>query len=138
MMVITIGPRKTELALALGTLFPPEEALSVGLVDDIIVPHPQLESSDEGLGGLLPSQMTEDQSLNPVLQKAYAQARTYAKIPPQARVARKMVIRDEPLFKMIAKRDEDTNHFCGFVMQPSVQKNLTPYIEALKNKSAKK
>ena len=60
MMVSTIGPRKTELALALGTLFPPEDALSVGLVDDIIVPHPQLESSDEGLGGLLPSQMTDD------------------------------------------------------------------------------
>ena len=50
MMVSTIGPRKTELALALGTLFPPEEAFLVGLVNDIIAPHPQSESSDEGLG----------------------------------------------------------------------------------------
>lgn len=136
MMVSTIGPRKTELALALGTLFPPEQALSVGLVDDI-VPHQQLELSDEGLVDLFPSEM-KDRSLNPVLQKAYAQARIYAKIPPHARVASKMVIRDEPLFKMIAKRDEDTNHFCGFVMQKSVQKNLTSYVDALKNKSAKK
>ena len=61
--------------------------------------------------------MTEDQSLNPVLQKAYAQVQKYAKIPPQAQVASKMVIWGKPLFKMIAKRDEDTNHFCGFVMQ---------------------
>ena len=76
--------------------------------------------------------------MNPVLQKAYAQARTYAKIPPHAQVASKIVIRDKPRFKMIAKRDEDTNHFFGFIMQPSVQKNLTSYIEALKNKSVKK
>ena len=41
MMVSMIGPRKTEPALALGTLLPPEEALSVGLVDDIIVPYTQ-------------------------------------------------------------------------------------------------
>lgn len=143
MMVSTIGTRKTELALALGTLFPPHEALAVGLVDNVIS-NQEAESNstttitdDEGLINLLPSQMKEH-ATNPVLQNAYTQAQVYAKIPPHARVASKMVIRDEPLFKMIAKRDEDLNHFCGFVTQKSVQKNLAMYVEAMKNKATKK
>jgi 3,2-trans-enoyl-CoA isomerase len=136
LLVRTIGFRQAELALALGTLFPPEQALSVGLVDDI-VPHQQAETGDDILGNLLPSQI-KDQALNPLLHRAYTQARIYAKIPPQARVASKMVTREEHIFRMIAKRDEDTQHFCGFVTQKAVQKNLTAYVEALKNKSTKK
>jgi len=30
------------------------------------------------------------------------------------------------------------NHFCGFVTQKSVQKNLAMYVEAMKNKATKK
>lgn len=136
LLVRTIGFRQAELALALGTLFPPERALSIGLVDDV-VPHQQVESDDDKLIDLLPSQI-KDQALDLLLQKAYAQARIYAKIPSQARVASKMVTREEHIFRMIAKRDEDTQHFCGFVTQKAVQKNLSAYVEALKNKSAKK
>ena len=136
LLVRTIGFRQADLALALGTLFPPERALSIGLVDDV-VPHQQVESGDSELIDLLPPQI-KDQALDPLLQKAYAQARLYAKIPPQARVASKMVTREEHIFRMIAKRDEDTQHFCGFVTQKAVQKNLAAYVEALKNKSAKK
>jgi 3,2-trans-enoyl-CoA isomerase len=142
MMVSTIGTRKTELALALGTLFPPQEALAVGLVDSIVPTQHEsfiatTDDNDEGLINLLPPQR-KDYATNPVLQNAYTQAQVYAKIPPHARVASKMVIRDEPLFKMIAKRDEDLNHFCGFVTQKSVQKNLAMYVEAMKSKGAKK
>ena len=142
MMVSTIGTRKTELALALGTLFPPQEALAVGLVDSIVPTQHEsstatTDDNEEGLINLLPPQM-KDYATNPVLQNAYTQAQVYAKIPPHARVASKMVIRDEPLFKMIAKRDEDLNHFCGFVTQKSVQKNLAMYVEAMKSKGAKK
>jgi len=136
LLVRTVGFRQAELALALGTLFPPEQALAVGLVDDI-VPHQEAESGDDQLIDLLPSQI-KDQALNPLLQRAYSQARIYAKIPPQARVASKMVTREEHIFRMIAKRDEDTQHFCVFVTQKAVQKNLSAYVEALKNKSAKK
>ena len=104
---------------------------------DDVVPHQQVESDDDKLIDLLPSQI-KDQALDLLLQKAYAQARIYAKIPSQARVASKMVTREEHIFRMIAKRDEDTQHFCGFVTQKAVQKNLSAYVEALKNKSAKK
>ena len=36
LLVRTIGFRKAELALAMGTLFPPNSALEIGLVDEII------------------------------------------------------------------------------------------------------
>lgn len=131
LLVRTIGYRQAELALALGTLFPPDKALSVGLVD-VVVPEEESESS--GGDGLL----NKDQASNKLFQKAYAQARLFAKIPPPARVASKLLTRDEHIKDMIAKRDADTAHFCGFVTHKVVQHSLTAYVEALKKKSKKK
>ena len=119
--VRTIGFRRAELALALGTLFPPDQALEVGLVDEVV--------NEDGLVW---------SSNNPVTQKAYDQAKIFAKIPPQARVASKIVTRDEHIRDIIAKREEDTEHFCGFVTHEAVQCNLKTYVEALKKKSKKK
>eukprot|EP00571_Detonula_confervacea_P016831 CAMPEP_0172299972 /NCGR_PEP_ID=MMETSP1058-20130122/2161_1 /TAXON_ID=83371 /ORGANISM="Detonula confervacea, Strain CCMP 353" /LENGTH=321 /DNA_ID=CAMNT_0013009607 /DNA_START=72 /DNA_END=1037 /DNA_ORIENTATION=+ len=133
LLVRTIGFRQAELALAMGTLFPPDQALAVGLVDDV-VPRQPCESDNDGF---LES-VIKDQASNPLMQKAYKQAKIYAKIPPQARVASKLLTRDEHLQDMIAKREEDRTHFCGFVTQEAVQNNLAAYVEALKKKSRKK
>ena len=43
-MLNTIGTRKTELALMLGSLFSPEEALNIGLGDQVA---PDLQSASE-------------------------------------------------------------------------------------------
>ena len=129
LLVRTIGFRHAELALALGTLFPQDKALSVGLVDCVVPQHP-CEPNDDSL-------LIKDQASNPLMQKAYTQAKIFAKIPPQARVASKAVTRDEHIKDMIAKREEDAAHFCGFVTQEAVQSNLIAYVEALKKKSKK-
>ncbi len=43
-MLNVIGQRQTELALMLGTLFSPDEALQIGLVDKVV---PDLASATE-------------------------------------------------------------------------------------------
>lgn len=136
LLVRTIGYRQAELALALGTLFPPEEALKIGLVDDVVSQQPS-ESECDALFELLPS-VTKDQASSQLMQKAYAQAKLFAKIHPQARVASKLVTREEHIQDMIAKREDDSNHFCGFVAHEAVQSNLKAYVEALKKKSRRK
>ena len=138
LLVRTIGFRQAELALAMGTLFPPDRALSIGLVDAIVSEQHGTESTAiEELSELLPS-ITKDQASNPLMQKAFKQATSFAKIPPHARVASKLVTRKSHVHDMMATRDEDTAHFCGFVTQNAVQKNLIAYVEAMKSKSKKK
>jgi enoyl-CoA hydratase/carnithine racemase len=142
LLVRTIGFRQAELALALGTLFSPDRAQSIGLVDETVHQQQQLLpimelSNVDGLSELLPS-ITQDQASDTLMQKAYQQAKIFAKIPPHARVASKLVTRQSHIRDMVATRDEDTAHFCGFVMQDAVQKNLMTYVEAMKSKSKKK
>ena len=136
LMISTIGLRKADLAMQLGQLFSPEEALEVGLVDEIVAPDEQCKSND-ALLELLPTAI-KDQSSNALMQQAYKQAKIYAKIPPQARVASKLLTREQYIKDMIQTREQDTDHFCGFVTQEAVQNNLKAYVEALKKKSKKK
>ena len=135
-MVSTIGLRKAELSMQLGELFPPKEALEIGLVDEIVISDEQCESNN-ALLDLLPTAI-KDQSSNALMQQAYKQAKVYAKIPPQARVASKLLTREQYMKDMIQTREQDTDHFCSFVTQEAVQRNLKAYVEALKKKSKKK
>ncbi len=140
LLVRTIGFRKAELALAMGTLFPPQDALEVGLVDEIVSTDPEQSSIDDALQDLLPEDHTKDQIMqqSAVLQQAYVKATQLAKVPPQARIASKKLTRSEYLDDMIAKRQQDTDHFCNFVTQEEVQCNLRKYVQKLKANSKKK
>ena len=134
-MVRTIGYRPAERALALGTLYPPAEALAEGLVDDVIIE--QSSTPCDALETLLPN-IIQSQASNPVMQKAFVEAARYAKIPPQARVASKELCRRSFLRDMEKTREADTQHFCGFITHEVVQKNLMRYVEGLKEKSKAK
>jgi 3,2-trans-enoyl-CoA isomerase len=111
-MVDTVGRRNGELGLALGTLYSPEEALKIGLVD-LVVPQDQVQA------------------------KASEAALQWAKIPPQARVASKMMIRKDRLDRLKATRSQDVEHFANFVTGEKVQSGLTGYLEMLAKKGKK-
>lgn len=140
LLVRTIGFRKAELALAMGTLFPSQSALEIGLVDEIVPfdSEQQSNNDDTSLQALLPDNL-KDQMMqqSAVLQQAYVQAALFAKVPAQARVASKMLTRSEHLDDMNVKRQHDTDYFCNFVTQEEVQSNLMVYVEKLKTKSKK-
>jgi len=107
LMVRTIGNRKTEQSLALGTLYSPNEAFLIGLVDEVV-------SSEQ------------------VVDRAREEAIKWASIHPQGRVASKLLTRKEHIDGLLANRKEDTEMFCSMVQDPILQKNLSVYLESLK------
>ena len=109
MMASTIGQRETEKALALGTLFSPEDAQRINLIDEVV---PQ----------------------ECVLVKAEQEAIKWAKIPSQARVASKMLMRQKKLLHLLAHRQEDIDSFVTFATTDRVQGALGIYLDSLKKK----
>lgn len=90
LMVRTVGYREAEKALGLGVLYTPEQALSVGLVDEVV-------------------------EQEKVLTHAEKEAVKWASVPYQARVASKLITRKGYLDQLEASRQEDSISFCSFV-----------------------
>ncbi|XP_012503110.1 PREDICTED: enoyl-CoA delta isomerase 1, mitochondrial [Propithecus coquereli] len=108
-LVNTIGHRASEHALQLGLLFPPAEALQVGIVDQV-VPEDQVQSTARSV-----------------------MARWMA-IPDHARQLTKAMMRKATADRLIKQRDADIQNFVSFVSRDSIQKSLQTYLEKLKQK----
>lgn len=106
-MINTIGYRETEKALQLGSLYSPEEALAVHLVDEIVDPKD-------------------------LMAKAEAQMAKWCAIPTVARELTKSSMRRDTLSKLLAQRQSDTQSFIEFSQRDSIQKALKAYLDALK------
>jgi Enoyl-CoA hydratase/carnithine racemase len=109
LMLRTIGMRRGEAALSLGTLYTPEQAVDIGLVDEIV-------------------------PLEEVISRSKEIALHWASVPPHARVASKMLARKRYLEELVDTRNEDVEHFRRFVLNDKVQSNLGAYLESLKRK----
>uniref|UniRef100_A0A3Q1FJV8 Enoyl-CoA delta isomerase 1, mitochondrial n=1 Tax=Acanthochromis polyacanthus TaxID=80966 RepID=A0A3Q1FJV8_9TELE len=110
-MTNTLGHRTTELALQLGSLYSPAEALKIGLVDQVV---------------------PEDQ----VLTTATEAMSKWLAIPDHARQITKSMMRKSTIDRLTANRESDIKNFVGFVTKASVQKSLGMYLEMLKNRKA--
>ncbi|XP_018554059.1 enoyl-CoA delta isomerase 1, mitochondrial isoform X3 [Lates calcarifer] len=108
-MVNTVGHRTTELALELGLLYSPSEALKVGLVD-LLVP--------------------EDE----VLTTATKTMTKWLAIPDHARQITKSMMRKPTIDKLTSKREADIQNFVSFITKDSIQKSLRMYLEMLKKR----
>ena len=106
-MIDCIGVRQAELALSLGTLYTPEEALKIHLVDEV-------------------------KPLSDVRTTARNEAQKWGmSIPPQARVASKLLIRQPHIDKLRATSEQDIDHFAKFITNPKVQQNIAGYLDML-------
>ncbi|XP_036004400.1 enoyl-CoA delta isomerase 1, mitochondrial [Fundulus heteroclitus] len=110
-MVNTVGHRNTELALQLGLLYKPAEALKIGLVDQLV---------------------PEDQ----VLAVAAQTMTKWLTIPEHARQITKSMMRKPTLDKLRSNREADIQNFVSFITKDSIQKSLRMYMEMLKQKKA--
>ncbi|XP_057551024.1 enoyl-CoA delta isomerase 1, mitochondrial [Hippopotamus amphibius kiboko] len=108
-LVNTIGHRASEQALQLGLLFPPAEALQVGLVDQVV---------------------PEDQ----VLSTALSVMARWMAIPDHARQLTKNMMRKATADRLVKQRDMDIQNFVSFISRDSIQKSLQMYLEKLKQK----
>jgi Delta3-Delta2-enoyl-CoA isomerase len=109
-LIDCVGVRHAELSLSLGTLYSPEEALSIHLVDSVV-------------------------PLSEVRAKAVVEAKKWAEIPPHARVESKMLIREPQIEKLSATVEKDLDHFVRFVTNKKVQKDISAYLQLLGKKS---
>lgn len=107
-----IGFRQSELALTAGYMFKTDEALKVGLIDDVA------ENRNEGMS------------------KAEAFLNKFTQVSPKARSITKSFIRRNFIEKLIKNKEEDLQMFLNSVQNPQVQKSLGVYLESLKKKSS--
>merc|ERR1711982_96877 len=123
MGICTIGFRAAEKALSLGQTFTPEEALQIGLVDELIQQHNNNKDDDDDF----------------VLKKAYEQALYWSNIPNQAPIASKLNIRQKFINNNeYFNQEEDLDYFCKFILQDSVQENIGKYIQSLKKQQKRR
>lgn len=102
--------RDTEKALTLGTMFSTEEALKVGLIDEI--------ASDK----------------QDALDRCEQFIAQFAKVSPDARALTKKNFRGKDIAALENHREQDLQQFLFFVNQPKVQKGLEMYLASLKKK----
>lgn len=106
----TVSPRVAEGALTAGTLFTTDEALRVGLIDEI-----GLDKAD-------------------ALKKCESFLGRFRKISPVARALTKQQFRAKEIQDLENNRAADIDLFVAATSNPKVQQSLGLYIEALKKK----
>lgn len=105
-----VKSRDAEMALTLGKMFTTDEALKIGLIDEV--------ASDA----------------NDAIAKAEKFIGQFAKISPVARSMTKIQYRAETINWLVKNKELDLNQFLTFVNDPKVQKGLELYLESLKKK----
>lgn len=106
----TIPLRQAELALTQGRMFTTEEALKVGLVDEL--------ASDKA----------------DALARCEKFLEGFRKIPREARMITKQSFRRPGIEELESNREQDIQLFVYAVTMPQTQKNLEGYLERLKKK----
>merc|ERR1711916_9271 len=112
LFVNTIGQKNAELHLKLGSMLSAQNALDIGLVDEVVA---QAE----------------------VMPRALAKLKEFKSIPGSALMMTKQNLRKELISGLRNNLDKDVDEFVGFVMMPPVQKALDAYISMLAARSKK-
>ncbi|XP_008190991.2 enoyl-CoA delta isomerase 1, mitochondrial [Tribolium castaneum] len=105
-----IGTRQTELALTSGNLFSTDEALKIGMIDEVAA------SKEDGIA------------------RAEKFCGRFARIPPIARARSKLGVRGADIQDLTNNLQKDYEYVANYVAQDSVQKGLEMYLQSLKQK----
>ncbi len=109
MLAVLIGQRMTELALQQGRVFTPDNALKIGLVDEVCDPSDLKKQTLEAVSPFL-------------------------SVSQESRSTMKLFLRSEFIESFKASRDRETSTFISFIMADSVQEKLGHYIQKLNQK----
>ena len=106
-LINLMGHRRTEMALQQGTGYTPTEAHTIGLVDEVY---------------------TDDDLVRHCLENVLP---PYLDVFQEARAGMKLALRGSLIAEFDRTRDEETDAFVSYVMQPSVQQALVNYMKTL-------
>lgn len=104
----TISAREAEMALTLGKLFTTDEALRIGMIDEIAADRAE------------------------AIAKCEAFLSRYQKIPSSARNLTKHYLRHKDVQDLLDKQKADTDIFIDFITGKQIQKSLGMFIAVLK------
>lgn len=107
-----ISVRETEKALTLGAMYTTDDAVKIGLIDEVATDKEDAIKRCEQF----------------ILQ--------FAKVSPEARAYTKLDLRGKDIENLKNNREADLQHFLSFVNNPKVQKGLELYLESLKAKKS--
>lgn len=106
----TVGAREAEIACIKGTMFSSEEALKIGLVDEL--------AADKG----------------EAMHKACNYLDTFKNMSPYARSATKLLLRNKKIEDMQRAREDDIDRVVKNVMNSDFQAGLAAYLQSLKDR----
>jgi len=127
---------KAELALLLGTLFTPQDALQIGLIDQL-VDDDEVANDAAYAAANAAANGGHDMNMNIVEMVAIQKAIEFNKIPLIARNNIKKLTRQPLLDQLNNNRQEDSDTFCNFVTSSKVQNFIEQYLNSLAQKSKK-
>lgn len=105
-----ISSREAEMALTLGAVFTTDDALKIGLIDDVASDKTEaIAKCEEFLG-------------------------RFKKIPSMARGITKQFFRKKVIDLMTSNREKDVESFVSYVLDPTTQKSLQAFMDGSKNK----
>ncbi|XP_063171062.1 enoyl-CoA delta isomerase 1, mitochondrial [Candoia aspera] len=107
----TVGHRAAERSLQLGLLYSPQEALKIGLVDELVPEEKILARAAEVLAQWLA-------------------------VPDHARQLSKSSLRKQAVDHLLMHREADIQNFVRFVSRDAIQNSLQKYMEMLKQRKA--
>ena len=110
MLTYLMGQRRTELALPRGTVFTPDEALTVGLVDEV-------------------------HSSGDLRNASFAALKPYLDVCHETRAWMKYFLRADLIEKFTETRDKDMEQFVSYVLRDSVQGRLKSYMDQMNIKT---
>ncbi|KAG5675604.1 hypothetical protein PVAND_005496 [Polypedilum vanderplanki] len=105
-----ISSRDAEMALTLGSVFTTDEALKIGLIDEVA------ENKEDALA------------------KSEKFLSLFKKIPKRARGITKQFFRKKVIDLMTNNREKDVEAFVSYVMNPASQKSFQAFLDEAKNK----
>jgi 3,2-trans-enoyl-CoA isomerase len=109
-LVDTVGRRRAELALSLGLLYNPHDALKLQLVDHVVAN---------------------------VRQHAVETANVWRAVPPTARVLSKLLLRKDRLDALRADPQSDIDNFVSIILNKTTQANISAYLQRMAAKKKK-
>ncbi len=133
-----LGHRQAELALISGRLFNPQEALKMGLVDELVGREENTttttnddDDDDSETTATTTTTSSTAAATTAVERAAIARAKELVRIPQDAKAAVKELTRMPLIKSLIEDRETDVDFFCNFVTSDNVQVAIGRYLEAL-------
>jgi len=139
----TIGIRHAELGIAKGTLYTPQQALNIQLIDEVYDYGDKKETinndddnNNRQTAAAAAAGEGKEEFINYIIQNEAI--KHWCKIPLNTFNANKQIVREHRIRHFYDNREKDLDFFVNFVTNDQVQNNIGQYLKMIQQKKTKK